>query len=509
MMPVDAVQGWDLPPVLWLDCVAADRLRMQAVVEVCSRVPSTPKTLNTHFTDNVSPASARVLSSTTHAMRCAARCDLSQTPPRRRPWPIPLARHGSHSYSIVLHARSSMTVDLTQPHPARIIIVGAGIVGAHLAQSLSTSPKLADHQIVVLDRSLTPLLGSTGHAPGFVGQLNSVPALCELAKRTVAAYRKVEGGFQVVGGLEVAETDEAVATLQERLALAHASGLEARIITPEEAQAAAPAFIDGRRTKAALFFPTDGTARADILTAAARTTAERHGAVFVEADVVDVASQDGQATGITSKTHGFIPASKVIITTGIWASETLPRLPVLPVAHPYIHSAPRNPLPGPPAPFVRWPAAHVYARDHGDNSGLGSYDHAPMSEDTLGSEAIGAWPTSFEQVLANACKHIPGGNKMFEGGKAFNGIFSTTPDNLPLVGKVAGMEGLWCAVAVWVTHAAASAELLSGLFTGVSREGDEELLKVLDPARFEGRDAKELRTLSLRAYNDIYNKEAQ
>lgn len=330
------------------------------------------------------------------------------------------------------------------------------------------------------------------------------------------AYRQVEGGFQVVDGLEVAETDAAAAVLQERLALAQAAGLEALVLSPEEAEAASPAFVDRGRTKAALLFPSDGTARADILTAHARKEAEKLGAVFIEADVLDVRISEGTVEGVETAAVGivmsgsstnFIPSDLVIITTGIWASQTLPKLPVLPVAHPYIHSRPRPALPGPPSPFIRWPEAHVYARDHGDCSGLGSYDHSPIAVDHLGVEAIGEWESSFDGVLDTAYQHIPDGKSMFEGGRAFNGIFSTTPDNLPLLGvDILGVKGLGCAVAIWVTHAAASAELLAGAFTGRGREGDEDLLKALDPARFDGRDHAQMRKESLAAYNDIYNR---
>ncbi|KAH0080634.1 hypothetical protein KCU66_g20101, partial [Aureobasidium melanogenum] len=50
------------------------------------------------------------------------------------------------------------------------IIIGAGIVGSSLAYFLSEStPKTS---ILVLDRSLGTIAGSTGYAPGFIGQYN-------------------------------------------------------------------------------------------------------------------------------------------------------------------------------------------------------------------------------------------------------------------------------------------------------------------------------------------------
>ncbi|KAI5480924.1 N,N-dimethylglycine oxidase [Pseudohyphozyma bogoriensis] len=406
---------------------------------------------------------------------------------------------------------SAIPAELFQPHPNRLVIIGAGIVGAHLAQCLTSPPyATSDRQVVVIDRSLTPLLGSTGHAPGFVGQLNSVAALTTLAKRSVETYRRVPGGFEVVGGMEVACTEQAVEVLKERREMAMQYGLEAELLDPKAAKGVAPAFVDEFRTIAALFYPSDGTANAGVLTATASEAAKANGAVLVEGDVVSIEQENGSVNGVHTSA-GFLPATDVVLATGIWASQLVPSLPVLPVAHPYIHSTPRGPRTGSPSPFVRWPEFHVYARDHGTCDGLGTYDHVPIAEDALGEEAIGTWPAEevFDEALASAYTHLPAGEQgRFAGGKQFNGIFSTTPDNLPLVGAVRGVAGLWAAVAVWVTHGAGSAELLAGLISGNGgKEGDAELVKALDPSRFEGQPASELRNASLRAYNDIYNRD--
>ena len=73
------------------------------------------------------------------------------------------------------------------PSSQRIFIVGGGwIVGAVLAFYLSKAN--TNHQIILLDRSPKKSLGPTGHAPGFVGQLNESPVLARLAQDTVAEY---------------------------------------------------------------------------------------------------------------------------------------------------------------------------------------------------------------------------------------------------------------------------------------------------------------------------------
>ena len=46
--------------------------------------------------------------------------------------------------------------------------------------------------------------------------------------------------------------------------------------------------------------------------------------------------------------------------------------------------------------------------------------------------------------------------------EGINGIFSFTPDGMPLMGESPDLSGFWVAEAVWVTHSA-------GVDSGVSR----------------------------------------
>lgn len=96
-------------------------------------------------------------------------------------------------------------------------------------------------------------------------------------------------------------------------------------------------------------------------------------------------------------------------------------------------------------------------------------------------------------------------SKQLRAGVKFNGIFSMTPDNMPLAGAVQSIRGLYMAVAVWVTHAAGTAMFLTRVIDGIEGiDGDEAVRRALDPERFKGGDLATLEKASLEGYNEIY-----
>ncbi|KAF9784194.1 hypothetical protein IL306_008122 [Fusarium sp. DS 682] len=351
-----------------------------------------------------------------------------------------------------------------------VTIVGAGIVGSSLAYFLSQSS--TPRSITLIDRSFESLLGSTGIAPGFVGQFNESEILTNLAIDTVSEYLKIPGGFDRVGGLEIAFQDAGIQRLKTRCEDAKKLGLEARMLSIKEAHALAPELVNKDGEGEAVLFEKDGTANAVRITTWYQEEARKCGVNFVEAEVKQLTISKGRVTGIDvleKEISRHFKTDKAILTTGIWAqglSLKLPfPVPVIPVGHPYMHARPHDPLPH-KIPFVRWPEHHVYARDHGTNFGIGTYDHAPIGykPDTT---AKGEWVDWFKQPLDFATGLLPpAAAGEFNDGNHFNGVFSMTPDNMPLAGKVESVEGLYMAVAVWVTHAAGTAKFLTRVIDG-------------------------------------------
>jgi glycine/D-amino acid oxidase-like deaminating enzyme len=153
---------------------------------------------------------------------------------------------------------------------------------------------------------------------------------------------------------------------------------------------------------------------------------------------------------------------------------------------------------------VRWPEHHVYARDHGDQLGLGTYDHVPVpvAVDGVGS-AERPWSAVFDDAVQRALALLPPASR-FKVDLRLNGVFATTADNLPLLGPVDGVAGLWAAEALWVTHAAGAARALTQTMTSKTGSPVVEGLETLHPSRFAGQAEHQLTIRARRLYNDIY-----
>lgn len=100
----------------------------------------------------------------------------------------------------------------------KVVIIGAGVVGASLADELS---QRGWSDVTVVDQGSLPLPGgSSSHAPGMVFQNHASKAMSEMA-HTVNKFLTLEyegkAAFMPVGGLEIATTPERMKDLHRRL----------------------------------------------------------------------------------------------------------------------------------------------------------------------------------------------------------------------------------------------------------------------------------------------------
>src|SRR3954469_17121683 len=119
----------------------------------------------------------------------------------------------------------------TVPTSAKVVVIGAGIVGNSLVHHLA---ELGWRDIVQIDKGPLPNPGgSTGHASNFIFPVDHNR---EMAALTLDSQRQYEAmGINVTcGGIEIARKPERLEEFRRRMTSAAAWGVDAEILTPDE-----------------------------------------------------------------------------------------------------------------------------------------------------------------------------------------------------------------------------------------------------------------------------------
>ncbi len=354
----------------------------------------------------------------------------------------------------------------------RVVIIGAGVVGAALADELSGR---GWNQVTVVDQGELPRPGgSSSHAPGLVFQTNPSKTMAQLAKYTVEKLVSLdldgEPCFLQVGGLEVATTPERLTELHRRAGWATAWGIEAEVVSAAECSSLWP-MLDEPSVLGGLYVPTDGLAKAVRAVEAQLRRARSRGVTVLDRhEVLDVLTADGRVTGVHTD-QGDIEADIVVCCAGFWGPKIAAMvgmtLPLTPLGHQLAWTTAVPSLAGSTAeasrPILRHQDADLYYRENFEGLGIGYYGHRPMpvapeqivpvgeAEDM--PSVLRFTPEDFAPAWAESQRLLPDLGSA-EVGEGINGIFSFTTDDYPLLGPSAEVEGFWVAEAVWVTHSA-------------------------------------------------------
>lgn len=364
----------------------------------------------------------------------------------------------------------------------RIVVIGAGVVGAALADELTAR---GETDVTVLDRG--PLFrtgGSSSHAPGLASRTSPSRLLQRLADHTLTklAGLEVDGRPCVlpVGTVEVALDADRLRELRRREDAALAWGWRGAVVDAAEVRRRWPLLrSDGLLGG----FVTDGEGLVHALRAveAQARRAEAHGAQFRGGcEVTGFEARDGRVSGVRTADGGTVPADVVVLAAGVWgprlASLVGLSLPTVAMEHQYAVSEPlpqlaRNVDREATLPILRHHDAGIYLRDHGDRLGIGSFAHAPLpvGDDRLTGPdlAFPFTPADFGAAWRAATHLLPALSGIALEHR-FNGVFSFTPDGLPLLGEHPDVRGFWVAEAAWVTHSAGLARAVAELLTGAA-----------------------------------------
>lgn len=367
---------------------------------------------------------------------------------------------------------------------ARLVIIGAGIVGCSAAYHLA---HLGWRDIVVVEQG--PLFhtgGSTSHAPGGLSLISASRLLTEYAKYGLPLYASLEvngrKGAILIGGLEVARSEARWNELKRRAGWGKSYGVECHWLTPPECKQLVP-LLDERQIVGGLFSPGAGIGAPVVVSEAMANAAMSQGAAaFHGYTTVTGIERNGRRIRAVVTDKGRIETESVLLCAGIWG-PLIGRLagiavPLMPMEHQYVKV---GPIPELAAfgceiamPIVRMHDHLMYCRMHGDQWGMGNYNHAPLPvdpehirrhHDSNNEPSKNPFtPEHFQEPFERLGEVFP-----MVRGKAitdsFNGMFSFTPDGLPIMGPHPDVDGLWLAEAIWVTHAAGAGRAIAEWMT--------------------------------------------
>ncbi|MGW3629759.1 GcvT family protein [Streptomyces sp. NPDC005122] len=411
------------------------------------------------------------------------------------------------------------------PRP-RVVVIGAGIVGCSLADEL-TARGWTD--VTVLEQGPLPAPGgSTSHAPGLVFQTSPSRTLTAFARYTVEKFTslQVDGVpcFDPVGGLELATTPERLADLHRRAGYAASWGVRGEIVSAARCAELWP-LIDRSVVLGGFHTPDDGLARALLAARAQLEHATARGARFLDRHtVVGIGREEGRVTAVVTD-RGTFPADHVVSAAGFWG-PVIGRMagvdvPLQPLAHQYAKTKRLPELADATAeasrPILRFQDRDLYFREHTDRIGIGSYAHKPLPVDPFdvlpydeARENDLAMPSSYpftEEDWAPSwedCRRLLPALRGTEIEEGFNGVFSFTPDGMPVLGESRALRGFWLAEAVWVTHSAGVARAVAEWMVDGRASLD---LHECDLTRFEDaqRSPSYVRERGARQFVEVYD----
>src|SRR3954470_14477521 len=206
----------------------------------------------------------------------------------------------------------------TVPSTARVVVIGAGIVGNSLVHHLA---RLGVRDIVQLDKGPLPNPGgSTGHASNFIFPVDHSREITDLTLDSVRQYKEL-GVFTESGGFEIARTEARMEELRRRMSSAKAWGIESELVTPEQVAEKVP-FLDPSVIVGAFWTPSVGVVDSLRAGTIMRERALETGALTVvpTVEVVGLDVEEGRIRRVRTD-GGDIETETVVIACGVWSPK--------------------------------------------------------------------------------------------------------------------------------------------------------------------------------------------
>lgn len=331
-----------------------------------------------------------------------------------------------------------------------IVIIGGGVMGASIAYHLA---RRGSASVTLLERQGLGN-GTTGRSGAIVRQHYSNDFTIRMARDSLHIFEHFDEligghcGFATTGMLVLAD-EKSVEAIRENVLLQQAQGVKTCMIAPEEIAEVAPDY-SGEGVIAACYEEDAGVADPMATTQCFARRARELGADVREGvEVRQLIVSGERITGVATDNETFV-ADTVIVAANVWSRALLAplglMLPVTATRHPMV--ALRR-----PSDASNHLAMHavcldmaraVYLRpDVGGVTLVGSTDNVLTPSDPdyyaqgLSEEEIAFFRTQSSVSFPALRRAVPRGG--------WAGIYDDTPDFHPILDRLPGYDGLYCA----------------------------------------------------------------
>ena len=333
---------------------------------------------------------------------------------------------------------------------ADMVIIGGGVMGASIAYHLA---KQGGGQVMLLERQAL-CNGTSGRSGAIVRQHYSNDFTIRMARESLAVFQHFDDviggdcGFLTTGMIVMTDTQGAEA-LRANVKMQQGQGVETELVSHAEVREVAPGY-NSEGVELACYEPGTGVADPMATTHCFAQRARDYGASIREfVAVTQILAEAGRVTGVRTSL-GDVHAPVVVLAANVWSvglAQALGiSLPITPTRHPMV--ALRR-----PDDFGGRMGLHavgldlarqVYLRpDIGGVTLVGSTENVltPSDPDTyaqgLTEQEIAHFRTMAAGSMPALARAVPRGG--------WAGIYDDTPDYHPVLDRLPGYEGLYCA----------------------------------------------------------------
>lgn len=331
------------------------------------------------------------------------------------------------------------------PESADIVIIGGGVMGCSMLYHLTA---LGAANPLLLERGVLGG-GSTGRSQAICRMHYSNPITAALAWASLQVYadfdRQVGGraGFVKTGYLVAVEEVDRPG-LELNIAMQQELGINTALITAADLRELAP-MLQAYAGEGLAWEPDSGYADPYLVTTSYAARAQERGAqIALRTAATGLEIAGGRVQAVLTA-NGRIATERVIIAAGPWANQLLAgadiALPLSPVRH-QVALATRPPELLPTHPIVGDIAQSFSFRPESPTLTMIGFGEDDVELDNYDE---GIDPVTAADNMARLARRMPlMADSYIRGG--WSGLFTVTPDWHPILDKIPGIDGLFCAV---------------------------------------------------------------